>query len=288
MSNDVVSAILLISGADKPGLVAATTEFIHKHKGNILDLHQYVDQAKQVFFMRVEWDLTNFTLPRDAVGDAFEPIAWENRLAWRLHFSDEVLRMAILVSKHGHCLYDLLARWQSGDLRVEIPLIISNHPDMEPAAQAFGIPYYHIPITKATKAEQEEREIELLKQYDVDLVVLARYMQVLTGDFIAHFPNRVINIHHSSLPAFPGAKPYQQAYNRGVKVIGATSHYVTVDLDEGPIIEQDITRVSHQDSVKDLIRKGSDLEKTVLSRAVYKHLQHRILVYENKTVVFRD
>lgn len=280
------SAILLIACDDKPGLVASVTNFILKHNGNILDLHQHVDRDANMFFMRVAWDTANSTLPNDKIAETFQPIAWEHRMAWRLQFSDEVQRMAIFVSKHAHCLYDLLARWQSGEFTVEIPLIISNHPNMEVAAKSFNIPYYHLPVNKANKPEQEQKQIELLAEHNVDFVVLARYMQILTGDFISHYPNRVINIHHSSLPAFAGAKPYHRAYERGVKVIGATSHYVTEELDAGPIIEQDISRIDHRDSIADLIRKGRDLEKTVLARAVYSHLQHRILVHGNKTVVF--
>ncbi len=282
----MTSAILLISCDDKPGLVAQVTTFIHKHDGNILDLHQHVDRQANVFFMRVAWDLTEFQIPRDDIAQQFQQIAWEHRMTWRLHFSDERQRVALFVSKHSHCLYDILARWQSGEYNVDIPLIISNHPDMQPAADAFGIPYHHLPITKKNKAEQEAKQLDLLAEHDIDLIVLARYMQILTADFVDHYTNRIINIHHSSLPAFAGAKPYQQAYDRGVKVFGATSHYVTAKLDQGPIIAQDIAKADHRDSVKDLIRKGRDLEKTVLARAVYNHLQHRVLVYGNKTVVF--
>jgi formyltetrahydrofolate deformylase len=286
MDYPMTSAILLISCPDQPGLVAKVTDYVFRHAGNILDLHQHVDGQKGIFFMRVEWDLEAFDIPRDEITATFQPLADEHSMTWRLHFSDQTLRMGLFVSKHSHCLYDLLARWQSGEFNVEIPLIISNHPDMGSAAEAFGIPYYHLPVNKANKAEQEARQLELLSEHNVDFVVLARYMQILSGGFVSQYPNRVINIHHSFLPAFPGAKPYQQAYNRGVKIIGATSHYVTAELDAGPIIEQDVARADHRDSVKDLIRKGRDLEKTVLARAVYHHLQHRILVYGNKTVVF--
>lgn len=280
------SAILLISCADQPGLVAAVTRFVFEHRGNILDLEQHVDRQENVFFMRVEWDLEGFTQDREAIVPLFEPIAARYGMRWTLHFSDEKLRMAIFVSKHGHCLYDLLARWQSRELEVEIPLIVSNHPDMEAAAIAFDVPYFHLPVTKDTKAEQEVAQLNLLAEHQIDFVVLARYMQVLTGNFVADYPNRIINIHHSSLPAFAGAKPYHRAFARGVKLIGATSHYVTTELDEGPIIAQNVAEVDHRNSVQDLIRKGRDLEKTVLARAVYLHSQHRILTYNNKTVVF--
>ena len=282
----MTSAILLISCDDKPGLVAAITSYILQHNGNILDLQQHVDQQHGIFFMRVEWDLENFGISRDDLNTSLEPIMREHNMTWRLQYSDERLRMALLVSKHSHCLYDLLARWQSGELKVDIPLIISNHPDLARAAESFGIPYHVFPITKDTKAQQETLELQLMAEHSIDFVVLARYMQILSGDFVSHYPNNIINIHHSFLPAFPGAKPYQQAYNRGVKFVGATSHYVTADLDQGPIIEQDIRRTDHRDSVKDLIRKGRDVEKTVLARAVYYHVQHRILTYRNKTVVF--
>lgn len=280
------SAILLISCPDQPGIVAKVTRFIFEQHGNVLDLQQHVDQQNSVFFMRVEWDLDGFALARDAIAAAFTPLADAHQMAWRLRFSDEKLRMAIFVSKHAHCLYDVLARWQSGEFSVEIPLIISNHEDMRPAAQAFGIPYHAFEVNKANKLAIEQEQLALLAAHQVDFIILARYMQILSADFVAHYPNRIINVHHSSLPAFPGAKPYQQAFNRGVKIIGATSHYVTSDLDEGPIIAQNITRVNHRDSVQDLIRKGKDLENIVLANAVYNHIQHRILVHENKTVVF--
>lgn len=282
-----VSAILLIACPDKHGLVASVTDFIFRRNGNILHLDQHVDFQQDVFFMRVEWDITQFEVPRENIADHFRPIAEQYQMEWRLHFSDDVQRMAIFVSKQDHCLYDLLSRWQSGEFRVEIPLIVSNHPDLEHIAQKFDIPYHVFKISKENKAEQEEQQIQLLADNHVNFVILARYMQIVTANFINHYPNRMINIHHSFLPAFPGAKPYHQAYERGVKIIGATSHYVTADLDAGPIIEQDVARVDHRDSVRDMIRKGKDLEKTVLSRAIWSHLHHRILAYNNKTVVFR-
>jgi len=280
------SATLLISCPDRQGLVATITDFIFKHQGNILHLDQHVDVQENVFFMRVEFDLTNFTISHNAIMNEFQPIAEQFDMDWKLKFSDDVQRMAIFVSKQSHCLYDVLSRWQSGEFKVEIPLIISNHPNLENVAQQFGIPYHVFPMKKETKREQEEKQHQLLQEHNVDFIVLARYMQIVTDDFIKPYPNQIINIHHSFLPAFIGAKPYHQAYARGVKIIGATSHYVTADLDAGPIIEQDVARVTHKDSVKDMIRKGKDLEKTVLSRAIYYHLQHRILAYNNKTVVF--
>lgn len=280
------SAILLISCPDRKGLVASITDFIFRHGGNILHLDQHVDAEENVFFMRVEWDLAQFTIPRDEIGAQFSPVAERFDMDWRLHFSDLVQRMALFVSRQGHCLHDLLGRWQSGELQVEIPVIVSNHPDMGPVAEKFGIPYHLFSIDSASKQEQEAAQFALLQSLNVDFVVLARYMQILTGSFIGHYPQRIINIHHSFLPAFAGARPYHQAYERGVKIIGATSHYVTAELDAGPIIEQDVVRITHKDAVADMVRKGKDLEKTVLARAIWYHLQHRVLVYGNKTVVF--
>ena len=237
--------------------------------------------------MRIEWDLTHFIIPEDKIEEYFHSLcAQKYCINFSLYFSDRIPRMAIFVSKMSHCLYDLLARYTAGEWEVEIPLIISNHPDMEIAAKRFGIDYKYFPITKENKAEQEAAELALLKEYDIEFIVLARYMQIVSPEFISRFPNRIINIHHSFLPAFIGAKPYHAAFERGVKLIGATSHYVTSDLDAGPIIEQDITRISHKDPVASLIRKGRDLEKIVLSRAVEKHIERKILVYQNKTVVF--
>src|SRR5690606_6521867 len=249
------SATLLISCPDQPGLVAAVTSFIASHDGNILHLDQHVDQQENVFFMRVEWDLTRFKLSPADIAPAFKAIADKYAMQWQLHFSSDVPRMAIFVSREAHCLYDLLSRYTAGEWRVELPLIISNHPHLEPVAQQFGIPYHVFPITRETKAAQEQAQLELLKACGIDLIVLARYMQILSPEFVAEYPNRIINIHHSFLPAFPGAKPYHMAFSRGVKIIGATSHYVTADLDAGPIIEQDTVRINHKDSVDDLIRK---------------------------------
>lgn len=285
-SADLQSAILLIYCPDQPGLVATITDFIFRHQGNILHLDQHVDAEANVFFMRVEWDLSRFTLPADGISAAFQPIADARAMTFELHFSQTVPRMAVFVSKLSHCLYDILSRWQSGEWRVDIPVIVSNHPDMRAVVEKFDIPYHEFTISKDNKREQEARQIELLRQHRVEFVVLARYMQILSPEFVAHFPNRVINIHHSFLPAFIGAKPYHAAFARGVKIIGATSHYVTSDLDAGPIIEQDIVRVNHKDSVEDLVRKGRDVEKLVLARAIWAHLQRQVLVYNNKTVIF--
>ncbi len=255
------SATLLISCPDQPGLVATITEFIFRNKGNILHLDQHVDVEANVFFMRVEWDLTAFTIPAEEIRTAFTVIAEPRQMTWELHFSYNVPRMAVFVSKLGHCLYDILGRYQSGEWNVEIPLIVSNHPDMRSVSEKFGIPYFEFTITKENKREQEDRQIALLREHKVNFVVLARYMQIISPEMVAEFPNRIINIHHSFLPAFIGAKPYHAAFARGVKIIGATSHYVTPDLDAGPILEQDTVRVNHKDSVDDLVRKGKDVEK---------------------------
>lgn len=285
--NSKQSVILLIHCRDQKGLVASVTDFISKNDGNILYLDQYVDAGRGMFFMRLQWDLSTFKIAPDDIEDVFsKEIGKRCNMKWALYFSDERPRMAIFVSKLSHCLYDILSRCQSGEWQVEVPLIISNHPDLEEVAKGFGIDYHYLPVTKDNKAEQERRQIELLKEHHVDFVALARYMQILTPDFVEHFTNRIINIHHAFLPAFPGAKPYHSAYERGVKIIGATSHYVTGELDAGPIIAQDVTHVSHYDEVEDLVRKGRDLEKTVLSRAIWNHIQRKVLVYENRTVVF--
>lgn len=286
MTQPSQSAILLISCPDQKGLVAAVTDFIFQNGGNILHLDQHVDAEAKVFFMRVEWDMAGFLVQSHELNAAFEFVGRRFNMTWALHLSDEVPRMAVFVSKQAHCLYDILSRWRGGEWRVDIPLILSNHADLEDVARQFDIPFRVFPIDKTNKAEQETAQIALLKEHQVDFVVLARYMQILSGDFVAAFPNRVINIHHSFLPAFAGAKPYHAAYERGVKIIGATSHYVTADLDAGPIIAQDVIPVNHKDSVKDLVRKGQDVEKRVLAGAIWQHLQRRVLVYNNKTVVF--
>ena len=281
------SAILLIHCPDNKGIVATVSEFIYKNNGNITALAQHVDQDQQVFFMRIEWELDGFIIPDDKIGEYFDTlIAKKYDMQWQLHFSSEVPRLAIFVSRQPHCLYDLLARWKSGELEVVIPLIISNHEDLRPVAEQFGVDFHHFPICGDTKDEQEEAQLELLARHRVEFIVLARYMQILSPRFISRYRNRIINIHHSFLPAFPGARPYHSAYERGVKIIGATSHYVTEELDAGPIIAQNVIRVSHADAVTDLMRKGRDLEKVVLSQAVWHHLQRQILVYRNRTVVF--
>jgi formyltetrahydrofolate deformylase len=281
------SAILLIHCPDQKGIVLAVTEFIFKNQGNVIYLDQHVDNEKKMFFMRIEWDLKEFNIPDYKIGEFFNiQLAKPYRMKWTLHFSYDVPRMAVFVSKLPHCLYDILQRVDSKEWKVELPLIVSNHQDLEFIAKKEGIDFRCIPVTPENKAEQEARQLELLSGYRIDFVVLARYMQILSENFISRYPGRIINIHHSFLPAFPGAKPYHSAHERGVKIIGATSHYVTSDLDAGPIIEQDVVRVSHVDSIEDLIRKGRDLEKIVLSRAVWHHLQRKALTYGNRTVIF--
>ncbi len=281
------TAILLVACADRPGLVCTVAEFIRSHCGNILYLEQHVDQDHRAFFMRIEWALDGFGLDERSLAPRFvKEVAEPLEMDWQLFTSDQRPRVAIFATKEGHCLYDLLSRHEAGELNVDIPLIIGNRTDLQSAAERFGIPFHHFPITKANKAAQEADEIALLEANGIDTIVLARYMQILSDAFVSRFPNRVINIHHSFLPAFIGAKPYHQAYQRGVKIIGATSHYVTADLDDGPIIAQDVISVSHRESVADFIRRGRDNEKTVLARAVYAHAQRKVLVFNNKTVVF--
>lgn len=281
------SAILLIHCPDQKGLVASVAEFIHKNNGNIIHLDQHVDIRRQLFFMRVEWDLKDFVIPRSKIGEYFQIlIADRLEMNWKLYFSDEIPRMAIFVSKMNHCLYDILSRYQSGEWQIELPLIISNHPDLKSVGDSFGIDFHVFSITRENKREQEQKQLALLRKYNINFLVLARYMQILSAEFVDEYQNRIINIHHSFLPAFPGAKPYHSAHERGVKVIGATSHYVTAELDAGPIIEQDVERVSHKDSVQGLIRKGMDLEKVVLSRAIWYHINRKVLVHDNRTVVF--
>ena len=279
------TATLLISCPDRQGLVATIANFIYSYGGNIVHADQHTDFETGIFLSRVEWQLDGFNLPREIIAPAFEAIAKPLDATWEVHFSDEKPRLAIWVTQQDHCLLDLLWRQRAKELPAEIPLILGNHETLRPVAQSFGIDYHHIPISKDTKSEAEARQLELLEEYNIDLVVRAKYMQILSAEFIDRFP-KIINIHHSFLPAFPGARPYHRAYKRGVKIIGATAHYATVDLDEGPIIEQDVAQVSHRDEVADLIRKGKDLERIVLARAVRLHLQHRVLVYGNRTVVF--
>lgn len=281
------TAKLLLHCPDKPGILADVTNFITVNKGNIIYLDQYVDHVENIFFMRIEWELGDFFIPKEKVYEYFDTLyAQKYSMNFRLYFSDDKPRMAIFVSKMSHCLFDMLARYTAGEWNVEIPLIISNHPDLQHVAERFSIPFYLFPITKETKAEQEEKEMELLAENKVNFIVLARYMQVISEQMIDAYPNRIINIHHSFLPAFVGAKPYHAAFQRGVKIIGATSHYVTTELDAGPIIEQDVVRITHKDTITDLVNKGKDLEKIVLSRAVQKHIERKILAYKNKTVIF--
>jgi formyltetrahydrofolate deformylase len=281
------TAILLIYCPDKQGILSTVTEFLNKNNGNIIYLGQHVDHEEKIFYMRVEWELNGFAIPVNKIGEYFDIlIASKLKMNWKLHFSEEAPRMALFVSKMPHCLFDILSRYTAGEWDVEIPIIVSNHEKLKPVAKQFGIDFHYSPITNDNKVEQEQNEIELLKKHNIDFIVLARYMQILSEDFVSTFPNKIINIHHSFLPAFAGAKPYHAAHERGVKIIGATSHYVTNDLDAGPIIVQDVTRCSHVDTVQKLIRKGRDLEKIVLSKAVYKHLQRKILVLNNRTVVF--
>ena len=281
------SAILLIHCPDRQGLVSAITEFIFKNDGNILFLEQHVDSEHEIFFMRVEWDLEKFSVPSDKIGEYFQTlIAEKYNMKWTLYFSDYTPRMAIFVSKLPHCLYDILSHIQTKEWRVEVPVIVSNHPDLAGVAEKFGIDFHVTPNVKEDKEKAEREQLELLEKYNIDFVVLARYMQILSDKFVSHYPNKIINIHHSFLPAFPGARPYHSAYERGVKIIGATSHYVTAELDAGPIIEQNVVHVSHKDNVDDLVRMGRDLEKAVLSKAIWYHLTRKILVYGNRTLIF--
>ena len=281
------TAKLLLYCPDKPGILAEVTDFITVNKGNIIYLDQHVDHVENIFFMRIEWELQDFLIPQEKIEDYFATLyAQKYAMSFRLYFSDTKPRMAIFVSKMSPCLFDMLARYTAGEWNVDIPLIVSNHPDLQHVAERFGIPFYLFPITKENKAEQERLEMDLLAKYNITFIVLARYMQVISEQMIDAYPNRIINIHHSFLPAFVGAKPYHAAFERGVKIIGATSHYVTTELDAGPIIEQDIVRITHKDTVQDLINKGKDLEKIVLSRAVQKHIERKVLVYKNKTVIF--
>ena len=287
MTQTIPTAILLMHCPDRQGILAIATRFINDNGGNIIYLDQHVDRDEKVFFMRIEWQLENFRIPREDIEEVFNRLfARRYGVTLNVYFSDRIPRMAIFVSKMSHCLYDLLARYTAGEWKVELPLIVSNHPDLQSVAERFDIPFYHIPITKENKAEQEEKTFKLLSDNRIDFVVLARYMQILSEDFINRYPHNIINIHHSFLPAFVGAKPYHAAHERGVKLIGATSHYVTTELDAGPIIEQNIVRISHRDSVASLIHKGQDLEKIVLSQAVEKHIERKILTYKNKTVIF--
>jgi len=280
------TATLLITCPDRKGIVAAIADFLFRHDANIVHADQHQDAENNLFLMRVEWNLDGSALNPDNFAGLFAPIAKQFEMTWQLKHAQRRPRMALMVSQYDHCLVDLLHRHQSGELACEIPLIISNHRATEKLAEFYGIPFFHIEVSRENKAEAEARQFALFDQHHIDLIVLARYMQILSPDFVRRYPERIINIHHSFLPAFIGARPYHRAFERGVKLIGATSHYVTEVLDEGPIIEQDIVRISHRDQVEDLIQKGRDLERIVLSRAVRWHIENRILLYANKTVIF--
>ena len=283
------TAILLLHCPDEQGIISEVTKFITDNQGNIVYLDQYVDREDGMFFMRIEWELKNFTIPREKIYEYIDTLYSQRyKMTFNLYFNDERPRMAIFVSKMSHCLYDLLARYKAGEWNVDIPCIVSNHEYLRYVAEQFNIPYYVWSIKKdhSNKEEVEKAEMELLKKEKVTFIVLARYMQIITDGMISAYPHKIINIHHSFLPAFIGAKPYHQAWERGVKIIGATSHYVTADLDAGPIIEQDVTRITHKDTPESLVLKGKDLEKIVLSRAVTKHIERKILTYNNKTIIF--
>ncbi len=280
------SAVLLLHSVDRKGLVAMIANFLLAHGGNILHADQHQDAELGLFFMRIEWSLAGFDLDEQGFQAAFTPLAESAGLSWRAFFGHRRVPVALFVSRYQHCLVDLLYRHQIGELHCELAMVVSNHQDSRQLAEFYGVPFHHVPVAAASKEAAEQRQFALLAEHGVELVVLARYMQVLSPEFVARYPQRIINVHHSFLPAFVGAKPYHAAYERGVKLIGATSHYVTEALDEGPIIEQDVARISHRDRLEDLIAKGRDLEKMVLSRAVRWHLEHRILCYGNKTVVF--
>lgn len=280
------TATLLITCPDAKGIVAAIADFLYQHNANILHADQHQDAENNLFLMRVEWDVANFNLAENDFAQAFEPIASKFNMHWQLKLSQHKTRVAIMVSQYDHCLADLLHRHKSGELACEIPLIISNHRDTEALVKFYGIDFHYIEVNKDNKPAAEAAQFKLFADYNIDLIVLARYMQILSPDFVARYPQKIINIHHSFLPAFIGARPYHRAFERGVKLIGATAHYVTEVLDEGPIIEQDIDRISHRDQVEDLIQKGRDLERIVLSKAVRWHIENRILLYANKTVIF--
>ena len=279
--------IILIHCEDQKGIIAAITDFILRVQGNIIYIDQHVDVEQGVFFMRLECELTNKNSNLEAIKNVFQQtIATDFNMSWEFYKKEQKPRMALFVSKYDHCLYDILGRYSAGELALEIPVIISNHEDLKSVAERFSIPFHHVPFTKEIKEEGEKTQLDLLEQYEIDFIVLARYMQIITPNLVAKYKNNIINIHHSFLPAFPGAKPYHSAFERGVKIIGATSHYVTEGLDEGPIIEQDIARVSHSHSIEDFIMKGRDLERIVLARAIKLHAERKTMVYNNKTVVF--
>jgi formyltetrahydrofolate deformylase len=282
------TAILLLHCEDQKGLIAALTDFIQKNEGHIISLDEHVDIETQHFFMRVEWSLEGFVIPRDKIEDYFGTmVATRFNMHWRIEFCKCVPRAALFVSKYAHCFFDILSRYESGEWDIEIPLIVSNHEKFRHVAERYGIPYYYFETTKETKKSVEEQEYQLMKKYNIDFIILARYMQILSEDFTSRFPNKIINIHHSSLPAFPGANPYKSAFDRGVKILGATAHYVNQNLDDGPIIAQDVIPISHNDTINEMKRKGKDIEKIVLAKAIWFHINHQIIPYRNKTVVFQ-
>ncbi|PKN10365.1 MAG: formyltetrahydrofolate deformylase [Deltaproteobacteria bacterium HGW-Deltaproteobacteria-7] len=281
-----VNAILLLSCADSKGLVAKISDFIFRHDGNIVHADQHTSKTDKLFFMRIEWELNGFALNREEISIAFAPLAKQFNMKWDLHFTDYVPRIAIFVSRHLHCLHDLILRRHMGELGADVAAVISNHDDARDLVEQFGLKFFHFPVTEKNKKQQEADSLKLLRDMNIDLVVLARYMQILSGHFLEYYPNKIINIHHSFLPAFAGGNPYQQAYDRGVKIIGATGHYVTEQLDEGPIIAQDVIKISHRDAIADIQTKSKDLERVVLARALRLHLENKILVYGSKTIVF--
>jgi len=287
LATDTLTALLLLSCPDKIGLVSRISHFIFERGGNILDLDEHVEADGKRFSLRVAWDMQNFSIPPAALDDAFTPLAREFDARWNISFLEKKQRIAIFVSRYDHCLQEILWRHSLGEYAVDIPLVISNHSDLKPLADQYSIPFHVFPITEDNKTQQEEQELQLLKEHRIDTVVLARYMQILSAQFVQEFPDKIINIHHSFLPAFIGRDPYKQAHLRGVKIIGATSHYVTEDLDTGPIIEQDVVQISHRDTVNDLKRKGRDLERLVLARALHFHSEYRVLVCGQKTIVFQ-
>jgi len=281
------TAILIAHCPDAKGILHAVTDFVLSNNGNITNLDEHVDADESHFFMRVEWDISAFTIPGDKIGEYFNTlIAKRFDMTWELHTSQEKPRVALFVSKYAHCIYDILSRYESGEWDITVSMIISNHEKFRPLAERMNIPFHYFPINKENKKEQESREIALLEAANVDLIILARYMQILSDQMTDAFPRRIINIHHSSLPAFAGANPYKAAFKRGVKFMGATAHYVTVDLDEGPIIAQDVFPISHRDSIAEMKRKGRDIEKIVLAKAVWAHLNKKVLIYKNRTVIF--
>ncbi|MBI34045.1 MAG: formyltetrahydrofolate deformylase [Flavobacteriales bacterium] len=283
----MANAVLLIECKDQQGIVSSVTEFIYSNQGNIIDLDQYTDHDNNHFFMRLEWSLDFFTIQRDKISEYFETLLGKRfSIHFDLYFTDERPRMGLFVTKLSHCLFDILGRWQSGELEVEIPVVISNHECLRSIVERFDIPFEYIPVTTENKMSQEKKQLKILSDYEVDFVVLARYMQIISPEFIKRYSNKIINIHHSFLPAFVGAKPYHAAFERGVKIIGATAHYVTDDLDAGPIISQEVAHVTHRNAVQDLVKIGQDVEKLVLADAIKLHVERKMLVVGNKTIIF--